>query len=312
MAPHRSDRGDIAPLESRDASTVASPAKKSMNSRSPQTEAGLGEGIIVAGHRLHYLRSGSGPAVVLIHGLLAHSFSWRFTVPALARHFTVYAPDVLGIGYSDRVAGLDCSLRASAARMLEFLDALQLRDLDLVGTSHGGALATIMAAEAGNRIRRLVLVAPVNPWSRAGWKRTGVLSTALGAWLFRTTFLRLDALNEWVFSRLVADRNRISPGTLEGYTEALKIPGSADYLLGVVRCWHDDVPALAPYYEKIRVPTLLVWGDRDLAVWPGSAPQVQRAIRGSELVMMPGIGHLPYEESPEEFNRLLLKFLRSD
>jgi pimeloyl-ACP methyl ester carboxylesterase len=304
-------------LESRKASSVASRTTKNVNPGSTNAEAGAAAGtaeadINVGGHRVHYLRAGSGPPVVLVHGLLAHSFSWRFTVPALAPHFTAYAPDVLGIGFSDRVPGLDCSMCASARRMIDFLDALGLREFDLVGTSHGGALATIMAAEVGKRIRRLVLVAPVNPWSRAGRKRIRVLSTAAGGWLFRKTFLRLSPLNNWVLSRLYADPNHIPPGTFEGYAEALKIAGSADYLLRVVRSWHGDVPALEPFYEKIRVPTLLVWGDSDAAVLPSSAAHVQRAIRGSKLVMMPGVGHLPYEEAPEDFNRVLLEFLRSN
>ena len=142
MAPHRSDRGDSTPLESRNGSSVASQSAKSVNPRSTNTEAGTGAGIAeaditVGGHRVHYLRAGSGPPVVLLHGLLAHSFSWRFSVPALAPHFTVYVPDVLGIGFSDRVPGLDCSMRASAQRMVNFFDALELRQFDLVGTSHG-------------------------------------------------------------------------------------------------------------------------------------------------------------------------------
>jgi 4,5:9,10-diseco-3-hydroxy-5,9,17-trioxoandrosta-1(10),2-diene-4-oate hydrolase len=313
LAPHRSDRGDSTPLESRNASSVASRSAKNGKPGSTKTGAGIAEAdITVGGRRVHYLRAGSGPPVVLVHGLLAHSFSWRFTVPALAPHFTVYAPDVLGIGFSDRVPGLDSSMRPSAQRMIDFLDALGLRQFDLVGTSHGGALATIMAAEMGKRIRRLVLVAPVNPWSRAGRKRIRVLSTPGGGWLFRKSFLRLGPLNNWVLSRLYADPGHIAPGTFEGYAEALKIPGSADYLLRVVRCWHRDLPALEPFYEKIRVPTLLVWGDSDAAVLPSSAAHVQRAIRGSKLVMMPGVGHLPYEEAPEEFNRVLLEFLRSN
>src|SRR5205807_6184036 len=146
------------------------------------------------------------------------------------------------------------------------------------------------------------LVAPVNPWSPAGNKRTRVLSTVPGGWLFRSTFLRLGPLNNWVLESLFADPSRIPPGTFEGYAEPLKIPGSADYLLGVVRCWHRDVPALAPYYEKISAPTLLVWGDKDAAVLPSSAAQLQRALRGSRMVTMPNVGHLPYEEAPEEFN----------
>jgi pimeloyl-ACP methyl ester carboxylesterase len=300
-------------LESREASSVASRSAKSVKPPTTKTDAGITEAdITVGGLRVHYLRAGAGPPVVLVHGLLAHSFSWRFTVPALAPHFTVYAPDVLGIGFSDRVPGLDCSMGPSAQRMIDFLDALGLREFDLVGTSHGGALATIMAAEMGNRIRRLVLVAPVNPWSRTGRKRIRVLSTAAGGWLFRKSFLRLTPLNNWVLSRLYADPRNIAPGTFEGYAEALKIAGSADYLLRVVRCWHRDVPALGPFYKKIRVPTLLVWGDSDAAVQPSSAAHVELAIRGSKLVIMPGVGHLPYEEAPEEFNRVLLEFLRSN
>jgi pimeloyl-ACP methyl ester carboxylesterase len=80
-------------------------------------------------------------------------------------------------------------------------------------------------------------------------------------------------------------------------------------LLSVIGCWHRDLRQLEAQYEKIRVPALLVWGDRDPAVLPTSAAPLQRAIRGSEVVMMPGVGHLPYEESPEEFNRVLLEFL---
>ncbi len=276
----------------------------------PAPEVAPRASVTVAGHRMCYLHCGAGPAVVLVHGLLAHSFSWRFTIPALANHFSVYAPDVLGIGFSDRVPGMDCSMAASANHMITFLDELGLQKFDLVATSHGGAIATIMAARIAKRIRRLVLVAPVNPWSHAGWKRTALLSTAFGGWLFRKTYMRLDVLNTWVLERLFADPSRIAPGTWEGYAEPLKIAGSVDYLLGVVRCWHRDVPALAPYYEKIRVPTLLIWGDRDPAVLPSSAAEVQRAIRGSQLVTMSGVGHVPYEEAPEEFNRLLLDFLR--
>ncbi len=311
--PHESDRGDVTPLKSPDASSVATPSAKSGDPGSTKAEAGIAEAdITVGGHRVHYLRAGSGPPVVLVHGLLAHSFSWRFAIPALARHFIVYAPDVLGIGFSDRVPGLDCGMRASAERMIDFVDALGLREFDLVGTSHGGALTTIMAAGIGKRVLRLVLVAPVNPWSHIGRKRMRVLSTAAGGWLLRRSFLRLGPLNNYVLSRLYADPTHIAPGTFEGYAEPLKIAGSVDYLLGIVRAWHRDLPALEPFYEKIRVPTLLVWGDRDAAVLPSSAAHVQHAIRGSKLVMMPGVGHLPYEEAPEEFNRVLLEFLRSN
>ena len=306
MNSPRSDRGDITHLESREQSSVAKPSAETRIF----APVGIHESDVqVAGHRVHYRHSGSGPAVVLLHGLLAHSYSWRNVIPTLASRFTAIAPDLLGIGFSDRVRGLDCSMKASAQRLIAFCDALQLGEFDLVGTSHGGALATIMAAELGKRIRRLVLVAPVNPWSRVGRKRIAVLSSPLGRIAFRRTFLRLDALNNWVIQRLFADQAKIPPGMFDAYAAPLRIPGSADYLLEIVRCWGSDLGSLAAYYPSIHAPTLLIWGDRDLAVSPLSAPHVQRAITGSKLVLMPNVGHLPYEEAPAELNRLLMEFL---
>jgi len=76
------------------------------------------------GARLRYLRAGSGPPLILVHGLLGYSFSWRYTMPALAPYATVYAPDMMGAGFSDRPAGLDHSMRGTARRLLRFIAGL--------------------------------------------------------------------------------------------------------------------------------------------------------------------------------------------
>ena len=151
-------------------------------------------GHLFAGHRMRYLRLGPTTVaearhtpLLLIHGLLGYSFSWRHNLEAFARERTVYTVDLAGTGYSDRPGrgALDLSLAATARRMLDFISALGIRQLDLLGTSHGGALALMMCAlsEAANPqldqrlIRRLVLVAPTNPWSQAGRIRIAFLKT---------------------------------------------------------------------------------------------------------------------------------------
>src|SRR5579863_9024322 len=106
------------------------------------------------GARIRYLYAGSGPALLLVHGLLGYSFSWRFTIPTLAQHATVYAVDLMGTGFSDRPPDLDCSFRASAHRLLRFMDATGIASCDLLGTSHGGAVCMILAALASKRVRR--------------------------------------------------------------------------------------------------------------------------------------------------------------
>ena len=110
--------------------------------------------------------------MLLVHGLLGYSFSWRFVIPALAQHATVYAIDMLGTGFSDRPRGLDCSLKTSAERLLRFINKAELPSCDLLGTSHGGAVAMRAAAIAPERVRRLILVDPVNPWSAHGKRLT--------------------------------------------------------------------------------------------------------------------------------------------
>ena len=96
--------------------------------------------------RMRYLKAGSGPALILVHGLMGYSFSWRFTIPALAPHATVYAIDNLGAGFSTANEGMDCTVRATAERVLQFADALGIKDFDLLGTSHGGGVAIMVAA----------------------------------------------------------------------------------------------------------------------------------------------------------------------
>ena len=87
-----------------------------------------------------YQRAGSGPALLLVHGLMGYSFSWRYTIPALAHQATVYALDLPGTGFSDRSADMDCGQAASAKRLLSFMDQAGIASCDLLGTSHGGAL----------------------------------------------------------------------------------------------------------------------------------------------------------------------------
>lgn len=266
--------------------------------------------VAVDGARMRYLRAGSGPPLVLVHGLLGYSFSWRFAIPALARHATVYAIDLLGTGFSDRPSGLDYSFKASAERLLRFMDASDLPACDLLGTSHGGAVSMMAAAMAPDRIRRLILVDPVNPWSARGKRLTVFLSNALIAPLFVALAPRLPMLHAFYHHRMFGDRRRIPADSLEGYLKPMRIPGSYDYAIGVVSSWNRDLKELESVLPRVKsIPTLLIWGTSDTAVDPASAAQLKQVFSDCQLVTFDGVGHLPYEEVPEDFNRVVTKFL---
>jgi pimeloyl-ACP methyl ester carboxylesterase len=274
------------------------------------------------GARMRYLRTtnpaSSTSTLILLHGLLGYSFSWRYTIPALAPYAKVYAPDMMGAGFSDRPAGLDHSMRATARRVLRFIEQLGISSFDLLGTSHGGAVAMMAASEcrAGNsnlRLRRLVLVAPVNPFSAHGKRLAPFVGSNLGGGLFPFGAAHLRFLYPYWHARMYGDRNGIPADALAGYLAPLIKPGLFEHPLSIMRTWTEDLSELEKSLPSLaEFPALLMWGSKDPAVYASSAAPLAKYFPNSKLVIFPGIGHLPYEECAEAFNSALIEFLTLD
>ncbi len=273
--------------------------------------------------RMRYLKAGSGPPLILVHGLMGYAFSWRFTIPALAPHATVYAIDNLGAGFSPANDGIDASVRATAGRVLQFADAQGIRTFDLLGTSHGGGVAIMVAALCverglGDRTRaprearpqRLILVAPVNPWSPHGKRLAPFLGTPAGSLIFRNTIERWRSLDYLWLRRLFGDGAKIPPDSLDGYRQPVIKNRGFRHAARIVKNWTSDLAELQAALPKIsEYPTLLLWGTRDRAVNFASAERLSRNFRDAQLIAFEGVGHLPYEETPEDFNQALIDFL---
>src|SRR5207248_10225838 len=115
---------------------------------------------------------------------------------------------------------------------------------DVLGTSHGGAIAMMLAALAAEqgspRVQRLILVDPVNPWSSVRRFIIPVLASRPGAAVFRRFASRAPFLRAYVLRRLYGDVRRIAPGTLKGYAAPLALTEPFNYGLSVVRSWYKD------------------------------------------------------------------------
>lgn len=247
--------------------------------------------------------------------MLGYSFSWRFNLVELAKHCTVYAIDQLGAGFSDRPLTLDCSMRAVAERTLAFVEQEIDGPFDLLGTSHGGAIAVFVAAMLAQRgkspLQRLILVAPANPWSEHGRVLAPFVAQPPVSAAFRWTVPRVRFAWGFALRRIYGDPKKIAPGTLEGYAAPFDLPGSLEYGLGILDTWLQDLEemkALLP--TLVDMPTCLIWGSADPAVLPESAEPLRQNFRNCEYVTLPGVGHLPYEEAPEDFNRAVVEFLK--
>jgi 4,5:9,10-diseco-3-hydroxy-5,9,17-trioxoandrosta-1(10),2-diene-4-oate hydrolase len=268
---------------------------------------------VVDGYRMRYLCGGAGPALVLVHGLLGYSFSWRHALPVLSEKATVYAVDMLGVGFSDRPPNLDCRFQAHAERLLAFLDGVGITSCDLLGTSHGGAVAMMAAALAPERVQRLILVAPANPWSTHGKVWARFLTSRPMSWLILRLGPGMEVAHDLMLRRLYGDRSRIRPGTLAGYSAPLGIPGAFKYWLDVMITWNRDLDELQSAMPRIaHIPALLLWGGKDRAVDPASAAELRRQFTDCQIEIYDGVGHLPYEEVPERFNSSIMQFLSAN
>lgn len=269
------------------------------------------ETVVVDGIALHCRVAGSGRPLLLLHGLLANGQTWRRNLKDLARHSTVYAVDLFNMGKSQRVAGLDASLEATADRLAHLMDALGLETADVAGHSHGGALAMMLAARHTHRIGKLVLFAPANPFCLHGERSARFFATPFGAWLGRRIPRWPRVLHQTALRRMYGQPSRIVDGTLACYTEHLSVPGTMDYLLAIVKGWSTDMRRLKKMLVRLAdVPALLIWGDMDRAVSLPSAELLASAMPRAELMVLHGVGHLPFEEQPEVCNKAVARWLQ--
>jgi pimeloyl-ACP methyl ester carboxylesterase len=264
----------------------------------------------VEGHQMHCLKAGAGPELILLHGLLGTASTWELTLGSLAAQSTVYAVDALGIGESERVPGIDARLQAQAARIVKFMDASDIRCADLLATSHGGAVALMLAAHYPGRVRSLMLHAPANPFSHLGDPLIRFYLSGLGTWFAHRITALPEPMQALALGRMYGDPAQVREGSLGKYIGSLRVPGSVAYVLSMLRTWFQDMSELESALKHVRqFPALLLWGDRDRAVALESAQPLQRCFDQAEFVVLPGTGHLPYEECPETLSRIVNSFL---
>src|SRR5271169_890866 len=185
--------------------------------------------ISVDGAAVHLLVAGTGQPLLLLHGLIGSGQTWRQNISFLAKDASIYAVDLFNMGKSERVPGLDAGLEATADRIAALMDALDLPKADVAAHSHGGAIAMMLAARHPDRVRKLILFAPANPFCESRQFVIRFFQTRPGTWLARHVPSLPRRVHAKALSRMYGDPSRIAEGTLEGYTDGLDIPGTMDH-----------------------------------------------------------------------------------
>jgi pimeloyl-ACP methyl ester carboxylesterase len=266
--------------------------------------------VLVDGVRISYQRTGFGAPLLLVHGLVGSVGNWEQNIEAWSQVRTVYAIDQVNMGKSERVAGVDAGLEASADRVLRFMHSIGLDVADIAGHSHGGAIVMMLAERHPERVRSMVLFAPANPFSES---RRGLIRF-YDSWLgnrFARLIPRMPRLiHDLAHRRMYCDQSKVTRRALDGYSEGLN-PESVEHLLLIVRSWWNDMAKLRLGMPMLRTTrTLIVWGDRDTVVDLKSGGRLAEEI-GAELVVVPGTGHLPFQEKAAICNELVSRWLEA-
>lgn len=262
--------------------------------------------VSVNAHSLRVVDTGSGAAVILVHGLGASMYTWRFAIPALLEAgYRVIAFDNLGFGYSDKPAH-GYANADYVALLVGLMDTLHVSQAVLVGHSMGGAIVAETAVAHPDRVAGLVLVDAAGFGVRwpfmlrvARWPLVGALADRFRSRRSTASILR----------RSYADPSRITEQDIDQYYAPMREPGAGRALRGVLREYRFD--ALQSRIDSVVVPTLVIWGGADFVIPASVGQAVVAKLQRGAFVLIPDAGHLPPEEAPAAFNGSLIAFLRN-
>ncbi len=273
--------------------------------------------VIVHGHRRAFTVAGDGPALLLLHGIGSNRNTWRPVLPALARHFTVVAPDLLGHGDSAKPRA-DYSIGGFANGMRDLLGVLGMERATVVGHSFGGGVAMQFAYQFPEHTERVVLEASgglgreVTPLLRA--------LTLPGA---RPLLAALDSIPGRVPVWMVEEfARRLPAGPLASdIAEIAKVIESFRgraartaflHVLSHVIDWRGQVVTMRDRaYLAQGMPILVIWGEGDNVLPFAHATAAVESMPHSRLVTVPGVGHFVHVERPAEFSRAVVNFVKT-
>jgi pimeloyl-ACP methyl ester carboxylesterase len=267
----------------------------------------------VHGREINYAETGSGPVLLLVHGMAGSSENWAHVIELLARNHTVIAPDLPGHGGSDPGGG-DYSLGSLAAILRDLALSLGHDRVTLVGHSLGGGVALQFTYQFPEMVERLILVSS----GGLGSEVSLVLRAAAlpGADLFisataapgRVVGSALARGLSWIGMEPNPDVAEVARG-YASLQDSRRRKAFLDTLRSVVGTAGQRVAAEDKLYLADGLPILIVWGENDPIIPVAHGERAHEALSGSRLEVFPGVGHLPQVEAPGKFVTVVERFL---
>jgi pimeloyl-ACP methyl ester carboxylesterase len=261
---------------------------------------------------MHVAEAGDGEPLVLLHGWPQHWYLWRRVIPRLAPHARVICPDLRGFGWSAVPPG-GYDKQTMAGDVLRLLDALGLERVRLAGHDWGGWIGFLLAMREPVRVERFLALNVAAPWP--GRDPRGLLA------LWRLAYqlaLSMPGLGRGPATRVITrliprdTRGALAGDELAAFEDRLTGErGRATELLYRTFVLRELVPVALGRYSpaELRVPTLLLFGDRDAVIPVGTVRSQTARCAALELEIVPGVGHFIVDERPELVAERALGFL---
>ena len=272
------------------------------------------------GIRMHYVTQGEGPLIVLLHGFPEFWYSWRLQIPFLADlGYTVVAPDLRGYNETEKPpTGYDVpTLLRDIAGLVK---GLGQEKAIIVGHDWGGALAWQFAMRYPQMTERLIGLNAPPPWTFTRELRT--FKQLRKSWYF--FFFQLPWLPEYALGRNHAaiigkmlynsavQKSAFPPDVLARYRDAMSKPGALTAAINYYRTTFRRLGSTsgASLDAKVSAPTLLIWGEQDVALGINMTYGLEQWVPNIQVVRIPDSGHWIQQEKPDEVNRLMAEFLQ--
>ncbi|MEX2430421.1 MAG: alpha/beta fold hydrolase [Dehalococcoidia bacterium] len=268
----------------------------------------LPHSVEVTGRAVEYYVLGTGPPLVLLHGLGGSADVWYRVAPVLAEHFTVFAPQLWGTGPAARQGTY--TIEDGVSFVTGFMDAVECTSAHLCGSSLGGLIAGFTAVRHPARVRSLTLAASAGLGREAAFFLRAMTLPLAGEVIFRPSRRRIQRL----VRTLVPDHAAIDDRLVEALYQDRLRPGVPRQMLNVLRSGISSLGTkrhvlLSPYLHEIEAPALVLWGEEDPLFPVKHGTHAARAIPNARLHVFPGAGHWPYIERPSEFIEIMRAFL---
>jgi pimeloyl-ACP methyl ester carboxylesterase len=264
--------------------------------------------ITLRGSEIHYVHKGSGEkTIILVHGLGGGAFTFRNNIDALAdKGYKVYAIDLKGFGFSEKVTGSDYSHIEQAKILLDFMEKKGIRKATVAGHSMGGRIAIIAYDMKPQNFENIILIDSAGLENNSPSFYNFLITQPIVDIIYYNIFVKEKNFQKFLSSAFY-NSDFVSPDVTKLYLEPFKIKNANKAFLSILKS--NSAYDIESVLKKIDIPVLIIWGRNDGWISLESAYKFNSLIKGSELAVIENAGHVSMEEQPETVNNKILEFL---